>query len=72
MKTRKFWICERDNMGQRTGEYQAVELPAFLVINRGGCHYLAVDNIHKSGYVEPAETCFLHTSEEQAQRAALS
>lgn len=72
MKTRKFWICERDNMGQRTGEYYAAELPAFLVINRGGCYYLAVDNIHKSGYTEPAGACFLFSSELAALRAALS
>lgn len=69
---KKYWICDRDHMGQRTGNYYSIELPDFYVISRGGCFYLGVDNIHKSGYTEPAGCCMLHTSELSAQRAALS
>lgn len=72
MKTKKFFICDLDTMGQRTGEYKAVEIPTLLVINRGGCFYLAVDYIHESGHTETGGTCFLYSSELQALRAALS
>ena len=72
MKTKKFFICDLDTMGQRTGEYKAVEIPTLLVINRGGCFYLAVDYIHESGHTETAGTCFLYSSELHALRAALS
>ena len=72
MRTKKFWICDYDQMGQRTGNYRAVELPMYFVIKRNGFYYLGIDNVHKSGYIEKAGTCFLYTSEEQAQRAALS
>lgn len=72
METKKFWICEIDRMGQRTGNYNAAEIPTRFVIKRGGFYYLGIDNVHDTGYIEPAGTCFLYTSEEQAQRAALS
>lgn len=72
MKTKKFWYCEIDQMGQRTGNYFGIDLPAFLVVKKDGFYYLGVDVVHNTGVIETAGTCFLFTSEEQAQRAALS
>ena len=72
MKTKRFWICDLDHMGQHTGTYAAADIPECLVIRRKGLCYLSIDNVHDSGYIESAGTCFLFTSEEQAQRAALS
>lgn len=73
MRTKKFWYCEIDRMGQRTGNYNAANIPTCLVINRNGFNYLAVDMVHeRTKAIEPAGTCFLYSSEEQAQRAALS
>ena len=72
MKTKKFWYCEVDRMGQRTGNYYPLNVPAALVIKKNGCYYLGIDVIHNTGATQTAGTCFLFTSEEQAQRAALS
>lgn len=73
METKKFWYCEYDRNGQRTGNYYAANIPTCLVINRNGFNYLAVDMVHENtGAIETAGTCFLYSSEIQAQRAALS
>ena len=72
MKTKKYWICELDNMGQRTGEYESVDLPQTLVTKKNGLSWLRISNVHKSGYIAPAGFTLLYTEETQAQRAALS
>lgn len=70
MKTTKFWYCEVDRMGQRTGNYCSVELPDCFVIRKDGFFYSAIDTVHNTGVIE--KHTFLHTSETEAQRAALS
>ena len=70
MATKKFWYCEIDRMGQRTGNYYSVELPECLVIKKNGFLYCGIETVHNTGAIE--EHAFLYTSEEQAQRAALS
>ena len=72
MKTKRFWYCERDSMGQRTGNYYPLDIPTCLVVNKNGFNYLGVDMVHDTGVIETACTCFLYSSEIQAQRAALS
>lgn len=72
MEIVKFWYCEVDRMGQRTGNYYPLDIPACLVVNKNGFNYLGVDMVHDTGAIETAGTCFLFSSEEQAQRAALS
>lgn len=69
---RNYFYCELDRYGQRTGEYFKVALSDEFIIFRGGCKYLALSVVHSSGYIEEPGTAFLFTSEEQAQRAALS
>ena len=69
---KSFWYCEIDKTGQRTGNYYQIDIPVCLVVNKGGFNYLGVDMVHETGAVETAGTCFLFTSEVQAQRAALS
>ena len=70
MKTKKYWYCEVDRMGQRTGNYCSVDLPECLVIKKGGCLYSAIDTVHNTGAI--VKHTFLYTSESEAQRAALS
>lgn len=70
MTTLKFWYCEIDRMNQRTGNYYPVGVPTCLVIKESGFYYLGVDLVHNTGVIE--KHAFLYTSEEQAQRAALS
>ena len=70
MKTKKYWYCEVDRMGQRTGNYCSVELPECFVIKKDGFFYSAIDTVHNTGVIE--KHTFLHTSETEAQRAALS
>ena len=72
MKNRKFWLCRYDRHGQRTGDYYSMLLPEILTTKRDGLLWLAVDNVHESGYIQTAGTALLHTSEESAQRAAQS
>lgn len=70
MKTTKFWYCEIDQYGQRTGNYFPVEIPACFVMRKDGFFYCAIETVHNSGAIE--EHAFLYTSEAEAQRAALS
>ncbi len=70
MKTKKFWYCEIDRMGQRTGNYFPVELPACCVIAKNGFFFCAIETVHNTGAIE--EHTFLYTTESEAQRAALS
>ena len=69
---RNYFYCELDRYGQRTGEYFKIALSENFIISRGGCKYLAFSVVHASGYIEESGKTFLFTSEEQAQRAALS
>lgn len=70
MKTKKYWYCEVDRMGQRTGNYFSVDLPGCFVIKKDGCLYCGIEIVHNTGVIE--KHTFLHTSETEAQRAALS
>ena len=71
-ETGRFYYCDMDHMGQRSGLYYSVTLPPWCVIERDGLFYSRISVVHKSGWEEPAGTCHLFTSEEQAQRAAWS
>lgn len=69
---KKYFICDIDIYGQRTGEYHNIELPAFCVESRQGCNYCKLPVVHTSGFEAAPGSTFLFSSEIQAQRAALS
>ena len=70
--TTKYYFCGRDCYGQRNGIVFPTELQDKYVKHESGLNWLRVDMVHESGYIEPAETCILYTTEESATRAALA
>ena len=68
--TKRFYYCEVDTQGQRTGNYYAVDLPPFMVNEVNGLFYSVADITHQCGRVE--KNAFLYTDPAQCLRACLS
>ena len=67
---KKYWYCDRDAYGFKTGLTVCAEFPNKLVKNYQGLTWLACSLVHASGYV--AENTVLYDNDEAATISALS
>ena len=70
MKKERFFYCDVDALGQRSGFIYSVDLPSILVKRECNLYFLAVDLVHISGYIE--HNAMLYKKEADATRSALS
>jgi hypothetical protein len=65
----KYYYCDLDSYGQRSGEVFSIELPDNLVHRANNLLFSVLNMVHRSGFVE--YHTLLYTDYFKAQRSAL-